>query len=348
MALAEFVAAKLRELGVSVEMQEVLPGRANVIGTLPGLERTRRLLFEAHLDTVQTTGMTVNPFDGEVRKGRLYGRGACDTKASLAAMLLAMRVLRESPPACDVVLAAVVDEEVTFRGAQALASSGSHADAAIVGEPTDLRIGVAHKGLVRFHVEVLGRAAHSATPSDGLNAIDGMVQVLDRLRNEAVRLAGHVHPLTGSATVCVTEIHGGSGINTIPARCTAHIDRRVNPGESSQEVWRELRRKIEQAVTTFPGAVVVHEPYLLADPLETAPDVPVVRALADAVTEVAGNAELVGLPCATDASELAKIGIPCVVFGPGSLSDAHTAAESVSLTDVAQAAQILVLVAQRF
>jgi len=348
MALAEFVAARLRDLGASVEMQEVLPGRPNIVGTLHGRGGTRRLLFEAHLDTVQTTGMTVEPFGGEVREGRLYGRGACDTKASLAAMLLAMHALREAPPICDVVLAAVVDEEVTFRGAQALADSGFRADGAIIGEPTDLRLVIAHKGLVRFRVEVQGRAAHSATPSEGVNAIEGMVRVLEYLNAEAAgRLATRVHPLTGPATVCVTQIHGGSGTNTVPARCTIQVDRRVNPGERPEAAWRELRDGIEQAACTFPGRVVLRD-LLLHDPMETAPDVPVVRTLAAAVTDVVGAAELVGRPYATDASTLARVGIPCVVFGPGSLLDAHTAAESVSLAEVAQAAEILVRAARRF
>jgi acetylornithine deacetylase/succinyl-diaminopimelate desuccinylase family protein len=346
--LAEFVADLLHEIGASVEVQDVLPGRPNVIGTLPGRDGSRRLLFEAHLDTVQTTGMTVDPFGGEVREGRLYGRGSCDTKASLAAMLLALRALRQAPPACDVVLAAVIDEEVTFHGAKALAACDIRASGVIVGEPTDLRLVIAHKGVVRFYVEARGKVAHSATPADGLNAIEGMMRVIDYLSGEADRLAARAHRLTGPPTVCVTQILGGSGINTVPERCTIHVDRRVIPGEEPIAAFQELREGIEQVARGFPGQVVVREPYLLDDPMETEPDAPVVRALAGAVSEVVGRADLVGRPYATDASKLAKAGIPCVVFGPGSLADAHTAAESVPLGEVAQAAEILFRTAQRF
>jgi len=345
-ALAEFVAAHLRDLGASVQMQDVHPGRPNVIGRLRGGDTARRLVLEAHLDTVQTTGMTVEPFGGEIRAGRLYGRGACDTKASLAAMLLAMRALRDSPPACEVLLAALVDEEVTFSGARALAASGIRAAGAIVGEPTDLRLVIAHKGVVRFHVEVVGRAAHSAAPAEGVNAIEGMMRIIDSLHGESA--AARAHPLTGPPTVCVTQIQGGSGANTVPERCTIHVDRRVIPGEHPEMAYRDLRDRIVRASAAFPGQIVVHEPYLLDDPMETAPDSPVVRALATALTAATGRADLVGVPYATDASALAAAGIPCVVFGPGSLRDAHTASESVSLAEVAQAAEILVHAARSF
>ncbi|MDR7467717.1 MAG: M20 family metallopeptidase [Armatimonadota bacterium] len=348
-ALAEFVAAYLRELGAFVQMQEVYPGRFNVIGRLRNSDAAQGLLLEAHLDTVQVTGMTVEPFGGEIRAGRLYGRGACDTKASLAAMLLAMRALRDTPPAHEVLLAALVDEEVMFAGARALAASGLRAAGAIVGEPTDLHLVIAHKGVVRFHAEVVGKAAHSATPAEGVNAIEGMLRIIEYLCGERTDLpAAPAHPLTGPPTVCVTRIEGGSGANTVPERCTIHVDRRVIPGERPEVVYRDLREGIGRAAAGFPGQIVVHEPYLVGDPMETPPDTPVVRALASAVTAVTGRSDLVGRPFATDASVLTAAGIPCVVFGPGSLQHAHTASESVSLAEVARAAEILVRTAQLF
>jgi succinyl-diaminopimelate desuccinylase len=348
-ALAAFVANEMTGMGLCVTSQEVLPGRPNVMGVLRGREGRRRLLLEAHLDTVQTTAMTIDPFAGEVRGGRLYGRGACDTKGSMAAMLLALKALCADPPDCDVVFAAVIDEEVTFRGVLALAASRLQADGAIVGEPTDLRIVIAHKGTVRFHIEVKGRAAHSANISEGINAIEGMADVISFLRTYAgTRLTSRVHPLTGSPTLCVTQIHGGNGTNTVPASCTIHIDHRIIPGEHPQEAWREDCEVLGALSEQFAGEITVTPPYLLDEPLETPTDARIIHVLERAVAQVMGKSEITGVPYTTDASKIAKLGMPCVVFGPGSLSDAHTAAESVSLSAVAQASECLVLSARLF
>lgn len=338
-ALAREVASYLRDLGAEVRTEEVLAGRPNVLAYLG--ERGPRLLLSAHLDTVQTTGMTVPPFAGEVRDGRLFGRGACDTKASLAAMLVALReAVRRGRLACRVTFAALVDEEVGFAGSKALAASKPQADGAVFGEPTDLRLVVAHKGVLRFYVRTVGRAAHSATPELGVNAIDGMLAVAPLLCTVPEPVPHH--PLLGRPTVCLTEIQGGVGRNTVPDRCWLHVDRRLLPGEDGERVWAALRDRVgesEQA-KRFAGSVEVEAPYLLAPAMETPGDAWVLQALEGAVQAVVGSAVRTAAPYATDAGYVAAAGVPCMVFGPGSATEAHTAAESVPLDQVELAARI--------
>ncbi len=337
--LAQEVAGYLRDLGAEVTLQEVLPGRPNVLARLG--EHGRFLLLSAHLDTVQITGMTVDPFGGDVRDGRLFGRGACDTKASLAAMLVALReAVRSGRLRCRVLFAALVDEEVGFAGSKALAASKPEVDGAVFGEPTDLRPVVAHKGVLRFYVRTTGKAAHSATPELGVNAIEGMLGVA-RVLSKVPEPHPH-HPLLGPPTVCLTEIQGGLGCNTVPDRCWVHVDRRLLPGEDPQAVWESLRELVRasEAVTGFAGTVEFDPPYLVAPGMETPEGSWVLEALEGAARRVLGGVRRAAAPYATDAGYVAQAGVPCVVFGPGSATDAHTASESVALDQVEAAARV--------
>lgn len=337
--LARRVADELRELGAEVWLEEVLPGRPNVLGHVG--DNGPRLLLSAHLDTVQTAGMSVAPFAGEVRHGRLYGRGACDTKASLAAMLASLReAVRSGRLSCRVTFAALVDEEVGFAGSKALAASRPQVDGAVFGEPTDLRLVVAHKGVMRFYVRTVGRAAHSATPQLGVNAIEGMLGIAGLL--STVPEPRPEHPVLGAPTVCVTEIQGGVGRNTVPDRCWVHVDRRLIPGEDGEAVWAALRDRVcgSERARRFAGSVEFERPYLVAPAMETPGSAWVLEALERAVQEVVGSAVRTGAPYATDAGYVAQAGVPCVVFGPGSASEAHTASESVALEQVELATRV--------
>lgn len=337
--LAAQVAEYLQDLKAEVRVEEVLPGRPNVLAQLGGAGP--RLLLSAHLDTVQTTGMVLAPFSGEVKDGRLYGRGACDTKASVAAMLVALQeAIRAGRLRCQVLFAALVDEEVGFAGSRALAALHPQVDGAVFGQPTDLRVVVAHKGVLRFYVQTTGRAAHSATPELGVNAIEGMARILPELSTLS---PVQPDPLLGGPTVCVTEIQGGVGRNTVPDRCRVHVDRRLLPEENALTAWAEVRDRVlsSEAARGFAGSVEFEPPYLMAPGLRTPEDAWVLRALEGALRRVVGEAVRVGAPYATDAGHVARIGVPCVVFGPGSSSEAHTVAESVALDQVELAAQVL-------
>ncbi len=338
-AIAEFVARWATDAGLEVEVQPVLPGRPNVLVRLGGRDPSRTLLLEAHLDTVETEGMSIDPFGGEIRNGRLYGRGACDTKGSLAAMLAAVAELKRSGSCpIDVVLAATMDEEFAYRGVSAVVGRGERFAAAIVGEPTGLDLVTAHKGSARFKVTTHGRACHSSMPWAGDNAILRMADVLQLVRREIEpEAAALTHPRVGQATFCVSVIQGGVAVNTVPAECTITVDRRTLPGEEPRRVWEGYRRRLEAAA---PGHITVHEP-MLDFALDTDVGEPIVQALAAAVRRAGFAGRIRGVDHGTDASKLARAGIPAVVFGPGAIAQAHSAEEYIELGQVEAAVAIL-------
>ncbi|MEU9170328.1 M20/M25/M40 family metallo-hydrolase [Streptomyces sp. NPDC048420] len=335
-AVAAYVRDWLARHDVRAELHEVLPGRSNVVAVVPG-RSAGAVLLESHLDTVETDGMTVPPYDGEVRGGRLYGRGACDAKGPLAAfMVAAAELARGEPPAHTVVLAGVCDEEHGYRGVLHLLELLRERPlvGALVGEPTGLAPAVAHKGVVRYTVRTTGRAGHSSRPDEAVNAVSLMAPVLAHLAVTPPDVKPH--PLLGAATRVVTRIRGGTGPNTVPGSCEADVDRRTLPGEDPEHVWH--RDRAELAVL---GAEL--DPPFTVDPaLDTPPDTPVVSALCRALAAHGRASAAQGMPFGTDASKLARGGIPSVVFGPGALRDAHSADESVELAEVELAARVVV------
>ncbi|MGH3244444.1 MAG: M20 family metallopeptidase [Spirillospora sp.] len=338
-AVAEYVRDWLAARGVQAELREVLPGRPNVVATVPGRD-PRFVLLESHLDTVETGGMTVDPFAGTITGGRLYGRGACDAKGPLAAFMLATAELAAGgPPPFGVVLAGVMDEEHAYQGVLGLISDlgGQPVAGAVVGEPTDLAAAVAHKGCVRYTVRTLGTAGHSSRPDEAVNAVTLMSRVIDHIDGAAPGVPAH--PLLGAATRSVTRVRGGEGPNTIPGRCEIDIDRRTLPGEEPIDVWRKDR---EELTALLPGRVEVDEPFTVDYALDTPATSPVPAALCGALAAAGRDASVRGMPFGTDASKLARAGIPSVVFGPGSVADAHSADESVALDDVELAARLIV------
>jgi acetylornithine deacetylase/succinyl-diaminopimelate desuccinylase-like protein len=348
-AVADYVSRFFMRLGLERIEQEVERGRRNVIGILPGPAGSGTLLLEAHMDTVQTEGMTIDPFGAAIRNGRLYGRGACDTKASLAAMLAAVEtlVLRGIVPPVAVHLAAVVDEEIRYKGVSAIADEikGGRLryDAAIVGEPTQLDLIVAHKGCVRFHIDAEGEACHSSTPHLGANAIEGMMGAIAYLQREAeLHYAPAAHPLVGLPTHCVSMIQGGVAPNTVPGSCRITIDRRTVPGEEPMEVWGQLKERVESLEPSVSGVrYVVREPFLIDYAMEVALDEPIVDCLRHSRDARAPGRRMIGATYGSDASKLVRVGVPAVVFGPGNLEQAHTKDEWVDLDEVATASDIL-------
>jgi acetylornithine deacetylase len=345
--MAEAVAAWLRARGISAEIDPVLPGRPNVLARVPGRDRSRTLLLESHLDTVEVDGMTIDPFGGAVRDGNLHGRGACDDKGSLTAMMLALaRLAQGPPPPLDVALVGAMDEEHQFRGVAHLVARDRNFVAAIVGEPTELDLITAHKGVLRFTVTTRGRACHSSTPWEGENAIYRMTEVLDCVRRKLEPAAmAKSHPAVGAATWCASIIHGGVAVNTVPEACVIHLDRRTLPGEEPADAYAEAKTALE---ALGPAWVVVGEPYLVDHALETDPRSPIVQTLGGAVRRAGFPGAIRGVNYGTDASKTARAGIPSVVFGPGSIRQAHSADEFIELRQVEAAVSILVDAIQHF
>ena len=333
-------------LGVPWDRQHVADRRDNIVARcqIPGAKRT--IVFEAHQDTVPIDQMTIEPFGARIEGDRLYGRGACDIKGGMAAMLAAFaRVAREKPRgAANLIMACAVDEEFTFRGALELMKRGMKADMAIVAEPTDLNIVNAHKGVVRWHLATTGRSCHSSRPERGINALYRMGRVLTAIERYAAKLcAGKADPLLGPATMSVGRIEGGTSVNTVPDLCKIEIDRRLLPGEEPQAAPGQLLAFLKEEAIDFP--VTSEPPWMSKCALGPELSAELVQLLGGAIDSVKGNHKVEAVPYGTDASTIAEGGIPAVVFGPGDIARAHTCDEWVPLSEVEQASEILYRVA---
>jgi acetylornithine deacetylase/succinyl-diaminopimelate desuccinylase-like protein len=335
--VADFLAATAGRAGLDVELQEVLPGRRNVLARLaPAGAVRQRILLAPHTDTVGA--FSPGQFAPRMRHGRIYGRGACDTKGSVASMLGALMALARSgarPAATEIVFAGLIDEENAQAGSRALAASGLKADLAIVGEPTRLRVVTAHKGSLWLRLETRGKAAHGACPDLGRNAVHEMARIVDLLETDYARqLKRRRHPLLGCATVNVGSIKGGSQPNIVPAACEATVDRRTLPGETRASVCGELQGMFRRHKLR---ARIGDEKSCACHPMETSAEVPLVRRFLQAARQT--KPEGVNYFC--DASVLAHAGIPSIVFGPGDIAQAHTAEEWIGLKSLAAATACL-------
>ena len=343
-ALAEYVAGFFQRNSIPFELQPVFEGRPNVIGRLEGKPGGRTLVLEAHMDTASELGMCKPPFQALRDGNRMHGRGSCDTKAGLAAMMHALKMVRDSKlqPNASVWLVAAVDEEHSFRGVVKFLEKGVKADGAIVAEPTGLETVVASKGVLRWRIRTRGRAAHSSKPNLGVNAVTKMAKLVAAMEERLPAIfQKRSHPLLGSPTLNVGVIQGGHQVNQVPDSCTIEVDRRLLPGETKESVYGELEGLVAELRAIDRGLEVEMEPPMLEDyPLETSPSERIVQTVLKASQEVAGRAGLVGVPYGSDASKLARAGIPSVIFGPGSIDLAHAADEFVELDQVGLAAEI--------
>jgi acetylornithine deacetylase len=334
-AVANALAEWLEQAGLEVHVEEAAPGRPNVIGVAPGSGGGRSLLLNGHTDTV---GL-LEPDGGlgaRVEGGRLYGRGAYDMKASLAAIALAAVECAGLGLRGDVIVAAVADEEAGSIGTEGLLRRWS-ADAAIVAEPTDERLCIAHRGWVAFDIETHGRAAHGSRPDLGIDAIAMMGRILVQIEtlDHSLR-AGAAHPLLGTGSVHASLIEGGQEYSSYQARCLLSGERRTIPGELRPDVEAELRGLLgdADASISFPFG---------RDPLEVPPDEEIVRAVQDGT----GSQDVYGAPFWTDAALFADAGIPAVLYGPRG-EGAHAAVEWVELASVERCRDLYVAVAAEF
>ncbi len=320
-----------------------MPGRPNLLARFDGPPGCPTLMMECHSDTVSIDGMTVPPFEATLRGGKLYGRGACDDKGPMAAMLLAIRGLLDEAAQLpvSVLFAAACGEELGAIGAKALVKNGAPAAAVVVGEPTDLKIVHASKGVVRFNIETRGRAAHSSNPSAGDNAIYSMRRVLQTIEEQVFPpLAKSAHPLLGPPTMSVGTILGGSQVNIVPDRCTIEIDRRTLPGEKPEQVAAEVFTKLDELKKLSPIFEYSGQYCETFPPLWTDPQSSLARLVSLACHQTLGASELAVAPWASDAAVYAAAGMEAVLVGPGSIRQAHTADEFIELEQVVAAAQM--------
>ncbi|MCX7622570.1 MAG: M20 family metallopeptidase [Thermomicrobium sp.] len=351
---AAFVCTQyLARAGFTVELDAAEPTKPNVVaryGTAPG----PTLLWNSHLDVVpigETSAWSVPPFEGTVRDGRLYGRGACDVKGGVAAQLVAAEALVRSgiPLRGSLVVTEVADEEVGGQlGAKRIAEREDlRPDAVLVAEPTNNRVCIGERGGVGIRVTVFGRTAHGALPWVGANAIEGMAEVIVALQRDLwPRLAERRHPYFAPASATISLIEGGVKTNVVPDRCSIYIDRRLIPGETPEAAIEEVRAVAEEAIRGVPGLRVVVEPAAEwpGRPAIVQPeDSPLVRTMV-AVAEFLGlDTTLTGFSMGTDGRFFAARGYPTVIFGPGDPRVAHQPDEWVEIADLVQCARAYAL-----
>jgi len=354
-AVADFVAEYLRELGLSVEYYECLPKRPNVIGRLKGSTGGPKLMFNGHLDVVPVadpTRWSFKPFSGAVKDGRILGRGATDMKGGLAAMLSATRVLVEQnvPLQGELLITGVMDEESYGLGATSLVDAGTRADMAVIGEPTDLAIMIAQKGILWLEITTRGVSGHaSQMGSSGgpVNAIYKMGKVLSALEEHLDALKQRKDELLGSASVSVGTISGGVKINVVPDACTVEVDRRIIPGEEAEKAKTEIDDLLRSLAASDPDLRAETKVLFHREPAHIPESAGIVGICQRAVKAVTGaEGRVGGFTASTDMNILMnRGGIPTVILGPGRLQQAHGTDEFVESSQVLAAAKIYTKIA---
>jgi acetylornithine deacetylase len=342
--MARFVADWARDQGLAAEIVEATPGRPSVIVRAPGSGEGRTLLLCGHLDTVNVEGM-VDPHVPRVDGDRLYGRGSYDMKSGLAAALIACREAAKLGLAGDVVVAAVADEECDSVGVQEILET-VRADAAVVTEPTELDVAIAHKGFVWFDIEVTGRAAHGSRPHLGVDAIVKAGPILTALGELDSALGAQAHPLVGRPSTHASLIEGGVEMSSYPARCVIRLERRTIPGETVAEAEQEIDALLDRCRAADPDLQVERRTSLHREPLEVDPGDEIVTAVMEAARSHGASPSLIGASYWADSGLIAAAGIPTVLFGPGG-EGAHEIEEWVSIEQTEIVTRTLIATAER-
>lgn len=332
--VAQYVARWAADRGWDCQLLEALPGRPNALVSIPG-DHSGTLLLQTHTDTVEVAGMSVPPFtlgrDDEL--GIVTGRGVCDAKGQLAIFMAAIEAAQESDlPHHTVLLAACVDEEHRYRGVSALCSVLPDCIGAVVGEPTSLRMVVAQKGVLRCSISVTGPGGHSSQPHQVSNPIARAAEIVTYLTEVGnSRLAAKVDPLLGAGSLAITSIAGGEAVNIIPSSVVLQLDQRTLPDDDPLDVWTALKADIE---SRWPDAVV-EPPSLLDYGLAPTENSAFHRAFQAALAANDRDGTAIGVPFGSDASKIARYDVPVVVFGAGSIEQAHSKDEFVAIEQLA-------------
>jgi acetylornithine deacetylase len=345
--IARFIANWSEQADLEVHLHEPIPGRPNVVAIARGSGGGKSLMLNGHMDTVGVEGMT-RPHQPYVKEGRLYGRGAYDMKAGLAACMLSMKAARQKHLRGDVILTAVMDEEYAGVGTMDIAKR-YHAEAAIVAEFTELNLILAHKGFVWLDVETIGVAAHGSRPELGVDAIAKMGSMLVELEKLDQSLRSHpTHKWLGSGSLHASLINGGRELSSYPDRCVLSIERRTLPGETADMVAAEVQEIIQRLQRSDPSFKAVFRGGIDRPPMETQEDSAIVNIVKESAKKVLKHApELGGVPFWTDAATLWTAGIPSILFGPSG-AGAHAIEEWVDLQSVEECAEIYLETAAAF
>lgn len=344
--MADYLCARMEDLGLEVIRRDIVEGRPNVCGRLKGKGGGPSIMLAGHTDTVGVEGYD-GAFEPKVENGRLHGRGACDMKAALAAYLEVVRVLRASGTELegDLLIGAVADEEHLMIGSKDWGPNWPKADVGVIGEPTELAICPAHKGQCCMLIRTFGKAVHSSMPERGENAIVRMSRVIAAFEDYNDELkTREPHPLCGHGRFSPGVIQGGTIASAVPDFCELEVDRRMLPGETHEQMLAEYRARIDPLADDDPTfAYEIAGPTVGVGPLDIPTDDPIVQTLMAACRTVTGEEPVIeAFPGGSDAPNM---GFPCIICGPGALAQAHTTNEYVETRQVADAARIYLLTA---
>jgi len=345
-----FLQKYLKNIGLKVEVQKVTPQRFNVVGIKKGKGDGKNLILNGHMDTVGIKGMDCAPFKGDCKDGYVYGRGSADMKSGIAAILSACELLQFQKIELkgDLILAFVVDEECHSLGTEKLLQTYS-AEAAVVCEPTDLRIGLAHKGFVWGNIKIQGKAAHGSRPNEGIDAITKAGKFLTEIeklgKNQLLKKS---HPLVGSPSVHASLIKGGRELSTYPDYCNIQMERRTIPGEDETGFKNELNHIINRIQSQDPQFKATAEIIFHRPPLEISRDKPIIKSLSRSYKTILNKeAEYSGITWWMDSALFAEAGIPAAAFGPSG-KGLHSSVEYVNFQSVVDCASILACVITHF
>lgn len=357
--LANYIYKWFIKNGIDVDMFSVKDGRPNVVARIKGKKPGRALILNGHIDTVPPYDMIIDPFDPIIKAGKIYGRGSCDMKGSLAAMMMAMVALKRSGLLLngEVAFTAVINEEMKSEGTEDVINRGIKADGAIVGEPTNLTIAAGHRGLEWLRVIIEGKAAHGGSPEKGINAISKAASFIREVEKSLLpKLSERVHPVVGEPALNFGVIQGGDQPSTVAGKCIIELDRRWTPDETLEQVFQdiyniidklnesdpEFKAKLERVSTNM--ATMDHKPVIIDL------DHPLVTILADIVEKVLTEKAVIGnLGGWTDASLLSNFGnIPSLNFGPGKMEKAHSIDEYIEIKQLLPATIIYAMIAIKF
>ena len=356
--VAVYIQKLFLEEGIPTERIEVEPGRYNVTACLKGTGEGKSLMLSGHLDTVPPYGME-DPFSGRVSEGKLYGRGSCDMKGPLAAMVAAVIGVHRAGIRLkgDLYFAGVIDEEEKGKGTEYLVENGPYTDAAIIGEPTGMQIAIGHKGLEWIKIIVYGKKVHGGKMDQGVNAIVMASKLIDRIYADYVpKLNLREHRILGHPTINMGKIQGGDQPSTVPGICTIEIDRRWIPGESLKQVYEELEEiaadmqrqdpkfRAEIQGIFSPEELLPHKPFC------TDEGDPLIESIRRAMDQIGCQMkELTVFPAWSDAGVLSGYTkTKCVIMGPGDLALAHSSEESIATEDLEKAAQLYGMLALEY
>ncbi len=337
-AVGDFLAEYAASLGMTVEKQIVEGDRANVIAKIKIGKGGKTVLLNSHMDVVPPgDGWNTNPYELVVKGDKAYGRGSTDAKGALTAFLIATKNIIENPDGLNgnIIFTAVIDEESYSKGARYMAENRSiEADYGIIGEPTMSNVYIWHKGSIRPVIKIKGRSAHASTPELGISAVRVASYISNLVDEVQKKLFANRHPVAGSSSISITMLKAGTKENVLPDICEMTIDRRMIPGEDEKETIESIEKICKDAEKKFPGASVEIDHYIITTgpASEVKPDSEIAKIAYAACEEVTGIKQVPnGTDCNTDMNHFIRMGIPCVIIGPGTLKVAHMPNEYVEL-----------------